>query len=169
MKKYEKWLRPRVRPSRLGWAACVLAAGVALVLGNAAYRAQQQSVALEAGNQRLRVQAERDARERAKPVSAAHLAQWNGLQKERSVDWEGMFQVIEEATTKDIELLEFAPDKQYRRITLRGEAKDNKALVAYLDALTSHPRLRDVRLVRRELVEWEKLVTVEFQIEGNLR
>lgn len=120
-------------------------------------------------NARLQQLAGRLARERARPVSKEHLDQWILLQRERNVDWDGIFQIIEDAATEDIGLLEFAPDKQTRRIILRGEAKNNAGLVAYLDALTDHPKLRDVRLVRRELVEREKVVTVEFQAEAALR
>ncbi len=164
----QKLMRTRSHIATGLWVTVLGTVAVTAWFLYAAHSASHATVVQGALNTGMRQQAARHARDRVKPTTKEHLAQWALLHKERRVDWGAMLQVIEDTASKEIELLEFAPDKQSRRIVLRGEAKNNLALLAYLDAVSGHPSMRKVRLIRRELVEWEKLVSVEFHIEGEL-
>ncbi|PWF47844.1 hypothetical protein C7C56_013345 [Massilia glaciei] len=117
-------------------------------------------------NERVRVRLARFAIPAVKPMDPEQAKQWQTLKDDREFPWNRGFKAIEGAATKDIELLEFVPDKVHRHLMLRGEAKDNAALIEYLDALTMQPHLRAVHLVRRQPAKREGLVFVEFEIRG---
>jgi len=103
----------------------------------------------------------REDRERDRRLSA--------MEAERSFRWYPVFRGLEEASSEDIELLEFAPDKVNRTFVLRGEARDGEALLAYLSSLSEQPGFNDVHLAHQKLERRDNLTVQSFEIRGCIR
>lgn len=105
----------------------------------------------------------------ASPAEQESMKKWTQLKIERDFPWPPIFSAVEKVASPDIELLEFKPDKLNRKIALNGEARNRKALVAYLDALSAQPVLKNVYLVHQQSVARDKLETIAFEIRATLR
>lgn len=169
MKQYNDLLRPRTRHVMRRWMLAAALFAISAVLGALAWQRHLAAAADAERIARLRAHTMRQRPVPPKPMDAKEVTQWQQLQGARDFPWADVFQAIENASTADVELLDFAPDKSHRRIVLHGEAKDAEALASYLDVLTEQKQLRGVYLARRQAVERDKLVTVEFEIRGALR
>lgn len=97
-----------------------------------------------------------------------NLKRWTQLKMERDFPWAAVFLAVEKVSNPDVELLEFKPEKLNRKITLGGEARTRKALVAYLEALSKQPALRNVYLVHQQSVQRDALETTGFEIRATL-
>lgn len=169
MKQYNDLLRPRTRHVMRRWGLAAALFAMSAAMGGLAWQRHLADAADAERIARLRAQTMRQRPVPPKPMDAKETAQWQQLQGARDFPWEQVFQAIENASTADVELLDFAPDKSHRRIVLHGEAKDAEALTSYLDVLTEQKQLHGVYLARRQAIERDKLVTVEFEIRGALK
>ncbi len=96
------------------------------------------------------------------------LKRWAQLKIEREFPWPPVFLAVERVASPDIELLEFKPDKINRRIALRGEARNRKALIVYLGALAAQTGLSNVYLTHQQTVARDTLETIAFEIKATL-
>jgi hypothetical protein len=92
------------------------------------------------------------------------LKRWAQLKIEREFPWPPVFLAVERVASPDIELLEFKPDKINRRIALRGEARNRKALIVYLGALAAQTGLSNVYLTHQQTVARDTLETIAFEM-----
>ncbi|GAB3265937.1 PilN domain-containing protein [Chitinimonas naiadis] len=168
MDRLDHYLRPRPRH---GWVF-VLFAGLILAgaawLGYQAYRQHQTSLLAEAGNARLRSQLVQKVEPVDSKEQQAEQKHWASIKAERDFPWQTVLIAMENTAAKDIELLEFLPEKRNRQLVLKGEAKDQKALVAYIEALSAQPALRQVHLAHQQALVRDRLETVEFEIKARL-
>jgi hypothetical protein len=168
MDDMHRHLKPPMRtPLRL-WVGIALATALAaflLVLADRQYR-----TALRTGVQVEQLRAAQSQRPAPKPSRSEQELQkrWDAYKNERAFTWAPLFLAVERAGSTDIELLEVQPDKASRRVFLRGEAHDEKALTTYLDALASQAAFRNVHLTHQQNSERERLQTVEFEIKATL-
>lgn len=163
------YLRPR---SRLKWSLSIVALALlvpALYLLAQAYANYQEVEALRERNVRL-------AAKSLKPVTAkinrsehesARL--WTELKRELDFPWLQLFQTVERAASKDIELLGFQPDSRNRRLILRGQALNSEALLTYLNALSDQRTVSQAYLVHQQAIAQDKLDTVGFEIKLTLK
>ena len=93
---------------------------------------------------------------------------WTALKMERNFVWQPIFSALERSASRDIELLEFDPDKVSRQLTLSGEAKDEQALVDFLNALTAQPLFSKVHLTHQQKKIREHLETIAFELKASL-
>ncbi|MBI3716538.1 MAG: PilN domain-containing protein [Betaproteobacteria bacterium] len=93
---------------------------------------------------------------------------WDVLKAERDFAWEPLFQAIERTIGNDIELLELQPDKNNHRVMLRGEAKDQEALISFLASLSRQAALANVHLVSQQSASHGELETIAFDIKATL-
>ena len=113
------------------------------------------------------------AKAKANAPTLGHLEQegqkrWAALKVERNFAWEPVFLAVEQTASPDIELLEFRPDKTRRRVEMRGNAKDRKALTSFLAALAEQPSLGKVYLAHQKSVARGGLEAVTFKINATL-
>jgi hypothetical protein len=94
---------------------------------------------------------------------------WAALAAERNFAWDALFAAVERTASRDIELLEFQPDKQSETVILSGEAKDYRALVAFLEALAAQPALHNVYLSHEQSLAHDRLETVSFEIKAMIK
>lgn len=127
-------------------------------------------------NEKISEQSDRlNAVAASRPVTKVNRQQqeeqkrWALLQAERNFSWVPLLAAIEKASDKNIELLEFHPDKSSRLILLRGESNSQKALISFIEKLENQEILKNVHLTHQEHILRERLETVGFEIKAFLK
>jgi len=162
------YLRPQVR-SNLGiWlpGTVLLVAGIGLSV--LAYRQSILNTQLTARNDKLVALQSKAAPPVASLAAQEDMRRWAQLKLDRDFPWTPVFRAVEKVASPDIELLQFKPDKLNRRISLGGEAKSHQALVAYLDALSMQPGVKNAYLAHQQTVARDTLETFSFEIRATL-
>jgi hypothetical protein len=168
MEPLEHYLRPP--PRHTGW----LLLFIFLLLAGAAWvgmLAEQQNRVVQRLNRQhadlLALQASR-----AVPAPSHQQVEeqkkWAQLRTERDFPWDNVFHAIEKVATPDIELLEFRPDKLNGQIVLKGEARNLKSLLDYLQALSDKSGWSEVHLAHQQTVQRGALETISFEIKATL-
>jgi len=93
---------------------------------------------------------------------------WASLKTERDFAWDPLFTAIERSSSPEIELQSFDPDKPSGQLTMSGEAKNQQALVAFLDALARQPLFLNVHLTHQQKKVRDRLETVTFELKASL-
>ena len=160
-------LRPRSTNRALPWVvALVLMASASMAL----LLAYQSYVRLETASL-MRERLDRLAARKLAPPSRAVIEdakRWEALALERGFDWHRVFDSIERVGNPDINLLVWEPDKANRKIAVRGEAKNDKALIAFIESLSIDSALKHVHLVRRQPLKRGDTEAVAFEIRATL-
>jgi Tfp pilus assembly protein PilN len=164
----KRYLRPTPKSTSWLWLSAAIGLAAAAWLGLLAL--QQYRIVEQAATRNDKLATMQNASKTPTPGRAEqeNLKRWTQLKMERDFPWAPVFQAVEKVTGRDIELLEFKPDKLNRTIALGGEAKDRKALVAYLAVLSTQRALKNVYLVHQQSVERGALETVAFEIRATL-
>lgn len=167
MINYTAMLRPRARFRFLGYLAALVIMLVAVVIGHAAYLAQQEAAALAWDSEQLR---KRQAAANAQPTpqDVELQRQWKVLKQERSFPWARVFRAIEHVADPDIELLEFRPDRRQGTLVLKGEGRSAESVMRYLERLQEDPAFSRVYLAHTASVERGRLLTRAFELRLNL-
>jgi Tfp pilus assembly protein PilN len=166
--RYPQYLMPRRRHVWRWWGLLVLLLAAIVGLGWRAWQDYAQTARLKARLERLQ-----DTQAKLHPPPPDKLAdetakKWAALQAERGFAWEPLFRAVERSTGPGVELLEFQPDKATRTVSLSGEAKDQRALIAFLNALAAQSILRNVYLAHQQVVAHDRLETISFEIKATL-
>ena len=98
-------------------------------------------------------------------LSKAAEVEWQSIRQELDSAWPKLLVALEKTASKDIELLEFHPEKTTGWVTLKGEARNHAGLQSYLAVLATQPDFRDVHVTHWQTIEREQLETVEFEIK----
>jgi Tfp pilus assembly protein PilN len=166
MDQMKRILRPPAITGRRYWLAvfvlCALTGWVALLAlraDKAAGRVAQRVVQVQAAQAKQVVPV-------AVPIEPAVLKRWKALQAERDFSWGDVFAAVEKAGSEDVELLAFEPDKANRTIQLRGEARDQKALLAFVEALAQQPTLKNVHLIKQQRNKRDSVETLVFEVKA---
>ena len=162
------YLRPKTRLPRLFWLCIIFTAAIAAFVGVQAYRQYQRAEKAILVNLQLLAN---NAKAVVPPPSMVDIdiqKKWTALKVEREFNWEPLFKAIEKSSTKEIELLEFLPEKNNRLIVLRGEAKSHQALITFLEALALQTSLDKVHLAHQQMMSHEKIVTISFEVKATL-
>lgn len=166
---YQTLLRPRARGAGRLWGTILMVAAVAGWGTALAWQAQIDARHSEA---LLRnAHAQRSAAPPPQPTrTETDLARrWHALAVERAYSWYPVFRALEQASSPDIELLEFLPDKASGKLVLRGEARSVEALTAYLALLSDQKILTEVHLAHQKNVSRAGLAVMTFEIRASLR
>jgi hypothetical protein len=94
--------------------------------------------------------------------------QWRKLAVERGFSWYPIFRALERASTDEVELLEFDPDKANRQLVLRGEARNLEALTAYLARLSGQDIIGRAYLTHQRSAARQSLKTLSFEIKASI-
>ncbi len=168
MDQLNHYLRPPTRTLGALLAGTVVAA---LLVGGLCYQALKMRAAADAAEQRA---ATLSALQAVKPVEKKsregleEQRRWASLMAEREFSWPEIFAAVERAGSADIDLLAFKPDKGKRIVQLSGEARDQQALMAFLDALAEQPTLKQVHLTRQQRKKRERIETVVFEVRATI-
>jgi Tfp pilus assembly protein PilN len=120
-------------------------------------------------------QAQLERQTRTLPVKTARSVDPKEQQRERamhsitrglSTPWADLFAALEDAPTHAVALLSIEPTVANRSVRLSGEARDAKAMLAYLGALQRDVRLSQVVLVSHQLQAQTPGTPLRFQIQA---
>lgn len=162
------YLKPRMRyVSQLGLLALLLTAGAAFLCVKI-YKTHERVAQNVLKIEQLQANQVPLVVPKMSRAQEEDQKRWAALKLEREFAWPPLFLAIERAGNADIELLEFHPDKASKRVILRGEARDHKALMTFLEKLESQTILKNVHLTHQENVARERLNTVTFEIKATL-
>lgn len=168
METMTRYLSPRLRGASLLLGCAVVLMALGAWLAFLAHERHEVRIAAQ-----LQLAALRAAHVK-KPVSEPTKAEtetakrWAALLAERDFRWAPLFAALENAGNPDIELLEFQPDKANRRVSLRGEARDEAALQAFLASLAGQGALQRPHLVHEKIRQRDRLSTIAFEIKAGL-
>lgn len=166
---YRKILRARPRWQCYGWLlpsiALVTAVWMSGLAVHASGQAQVWQLALDAARSRS---ATRPAPSAPTRVVVEEKRRWDALAAEFAFSWYPLFRALEQASSPEIELLEFLPDKAGRRLTLRGEARNIGALSAYMTALGAQPSLMEIYLAQQKNVGRGGMTLLSFEVRARL-
>ncbi|USX11874.1 PilN domain-containing protein [Oxalobacteraceae bacterium OTU3CAMAD1] len=162
-------LRPPLRGHLRPWLAALGLVAVAgwmamqaLAEHDAASKTEQAYIRLQTANKSKTV----PKVDRAK---GEKLKRWDELRKERAFAWTPIFQAVERSASEGIELLEFRPEKTTGYLALRGEARDQAALVDFLNNIALQAPFEHSHLTYQALRSRGQLQTIEFEIRASLR
>lgn len=169
MEDLTRYLRPR---PRFTWPIPVCAiVMLALAVGILSLALGQHHVqqALDSQIAHLRAQQVVKPEPVVSKVELEDQKRWTAFKLERDFTWTPIFAGLQAAGNPDIELLEFQPDKASRRIQLRGEAKDEKALIAFIESLAGQPQFQNVYLSHRKNNTRGRLTTILFELKAAIK
>lgn len=89
--------------------------------------------------------------------------------RQLTLPWGPLVGVLEQASTRDVALLQLQPDATQRTLRLTGEARDRAAMFEYLRRLSSAKRLADVHLVSHQVEHANPQRPIQFSVQAVLR
>lgn len=156
---------------RIAWPGIALLA-LSLALGShllMRYReAQQEIVRLETETSLVSPE-RRPAPElpRERLESEAKAAQ--AVVRQLAVPWAALVGALEEASTRDVALLQLQPDADQRRLRLTAEARDREAMFGYLRRLEAAPAFAEVHLVSHQVQNEDPQRPIRFSLQAALK
>jgi hypothetical protein len=160
-------LDPRPRHFLWLWVIALTILALSISLGVEIWLEYQHTRDLIARGEQLAAVRARSAAAAPSRTESDEQKRWAVLKNERDFAWGPLFRAIERSVSKDVELLEFLPEKSSRRVVLRGETRNDKALIDFLSALAAQPTLEHVHLVHQQGTAREGMQTVSFEIRAN--
>ncbi len=163
---------PGARPGpRIG--RYLLAASLVLLVlelapvGLALATRQQDRVALEALAAR-RSSSDRRASpsDRPDPAYVARVKAANQVAKNLTMPWADLLAALESAPQQSVALMAVEPSSAKKVFRLTAEARDSKAMLAYVDALRQDHRLEGVVLVSHQLQVQAPGRPIRFQLQA---
>jgi hypothetical protein len=160
-------LRPRPRRTKLIIAA-VLSLATAAFLLSIALRNQKATERAEAALQLAQRAQPRPAPRKMRPEEIEEARKWTTMRAELSFSWYPIFRALENANSTEIELLEFVPDKVGKHLVLRGEARDQAALVSYTRTLAQQPVFSKLYLAHQKIEHRQGIDVFAFEIRSEI-
>lgn len=168
MNSLSHYLKPRLRHVGPIVCICLAALGVATWCGAQAYQQHQMVIRTILLTDAMRASRIVPAAPKPKPGELEDQKRWAGLQAERAFAWPPLFAALERASSADIELLKFQPDKDSLSLSLQGESKDQQALVTFIASLARQPALKSVHLTHQQKKTRGRLETIAFEIHASI-
>jgi uncharacterized iron-regulated membrane protein len=161
------FLAPAPRP----WAGLTLLALGAAALAWVAIWTWSLQQAVNQHNASLRQQATRQAApsNTLGEAERVRMAQASAVLSELRAPWDQLLSTFEERSRNDIGLLKLEPDAKSGLVRVTGQAKDTKALFAYLKELESDQRLISVALNNHQLERDAPGRPVRFMLQARWR
>ena len=161
------YLRPAGRTNWLGLALIALSLSVTGYLG--ARYAETNSELIRLDTETSLIAAERRPtnfpRERLEGETKAAEA----VVRRLAVPWAALVGALEQASTRDVAILQLQPDADRRQLQLTAEARDAEAMFAYLENLEASRGLSEVHLVSHEVRTDGPQRPIRFSLQANFR
>jgi Tfp pilus assembly protein PilN len=158
-------------PRRPAWPGVVLLA-LSLALGAyllERYRdARREIVRLETESGLMSPE-RRPARALSRERLEAEAKAAKAVVRQLTVPWAALVAALEQASTRDVALLQLQPDADQRRLSLTAEARDREAMFAYLRRLEAAPALAEVHLVSHRVQTEDPRRPIQFSLRADLR
>lgn len=89
--------------------------------------------------------------------------------RQLTVPWAALVGALEQASMRDVALLQLQPDADQRRLRLLAEARDREAMFSYLRRLEAAPALAEVHLVSHQVQNEDPQRPIQFSVQALLR
>jgi hypothetical protein len=162
------YIVPPRRPLWRGVLLLALSLAVAAALiGN--YRdAQLELAALQAKASLIGME-RRPARSMPKERLAEEVRSAEAVMRQLGVPWGSLVQAIEQASTRDVAVLQLQPDPDNGVVRLTAEARNSKAMFEYVRRLGAAKGLADAHVVSHHLQRDDPQRPIQFSAQAALR
>lgn len=89
--------------------------------------------------------------------------------RQLTLPWAKMIAAVEQASMKDVVVLQLQPEAQQRLLRLTAEARNPTVMLEYVQRLEKSQGLEDVHLVRHEMQLEQPGRPVQFSVQATLR
>jgi len=89
--------------------------------------------------------------------------------RQLALPWASLVETVEQASTRDVALLQLQPDAQQRLLRLTAEARHQEAMLEYLRRLVSASLLADVHVVSHQVQQEDPQRPIQFAVQASLR
>lgn len=89
--------------------------------------------------------------------------------RQLTLPWASLVETVEQASTRDVALLQLQPDAQQRLLRLTAEARHQEAMLEYLRRLVSARALADVHVVSHQVQKEDPQRPIQFAVQASLR
>jgi len=159
------------RPRRASWLGYLLLAASIAVAGEVAlrYRDAQDELARIEVTAGLLIGERRPARAIPKERLEDEAKAAHAVTRRLALPWAPLVATIEEAATRDVAILQLQPDAQQRVLRLTGEARDQGAMLEYLQRLAEARVLTEVHLLNHKVQLDDPQRPIQFAVQAVLR
>lgn len=158
-------------PRRAAWPGIVVLA-ISLALGGYLFEryrdASEALVRLEAQSGLLSPE-RRPVRALSRERLDAETKAAESVVRQLTVPWAALVATLEQASTREVALLQLQPEAEQRRLRLTAEARDREAMFAYLARLEKAPALAEVHLVSHQVQNEDPQRPIQFSLQAVLR
>jgi len=159
------------RPRRAAWLGYFVLAASLAVAGEVALRhrdAQDERARIEVTTGLL-IGERRPARALPKERLEEEAKAAQAVMRRLTLPWAPLVATIEEAATRDVAILQLQPDPQQRVLRLTGEARDQGAMLEYLQRLANAKALTEVHLLNHQVQLDDPQRPIQFAVQAALR
>jgi len=162
------YVAPVRRPRWLGMAVLGLAAGLAAWLGTEYLERQGELARLEAAAGMMSPD-HRPARALPKERLDEETKSAEAVVRELTLPWAPLLRSLEEASMRDVAILQLQPDAHLRVLKLTAEARSQEAMFRYLRRLAASKNLGDTHLVSHQVQRDDPQRPIQFSVQATLR
>ncbi len=98
--------------------------------------------------------------------TAETLKFYNHVVAQLNLPWERLFSELEQTKGGDVGLLEIEPDPKTSKVKVLAEARNYKAMLAYVRALSEKKTMSDVFLVSHKMDDQNQDKPIRFSVEA---
>jgi Tfp pilus assembly protein PilN len=158
-------------PQRLLWPGLLVLA-LSLALGAfllVRYRDARQDIARLEAESGLVLPERRPVRAVPKERLDAEAKAAEAVVRQLAVPWGALVAALEQASMRDVALLQLQPDADQRRLRLTAEARDRDAMFTYLRRLEAAPALAEVVLISHQVQLEDPQRPIQFSLQAALK
>jgi hypothetical protein len=89
--------------------------------------------------------------------------------RQLTLPWATLIEVLENATTPDVAVLQVQPEAQQRLLRITAEARNQKAMLLYLRKLAANSALEEVHLVNHQVQSDDPQKPLQFSVQANFK
>jgi 5,10-methylenetetrahydrofolate reductase len=162
------YIAPARRPLWPGLLLLVLSLAVAAALLAGHRDAQLELARLEAAGSLISAE-RRPPRTVPKERLDEEVKGAEAVVRRLTVPWGSLVQAVEQASTREVAVLQLQPDAENRVVRLTAEARNSEAMFEYLRRLGAAKGLADVHLLSHDLQREDPQRPIQFSVQAALR
>jgi Tfp pilus assembly protein PilN len=133
------------------------------------YRHTQEQLALLQTSGKLISPERRPQVSMSKERMDAEVKSAESVVRELALPWASLVQAIEQASTRQVALLQLQPDAEKRIVKLTAEARSREAMFDYMRRLGAANGLADVHIVSHQVQREDPQHPIQFSVQASFR